>query len=567
MAMAVDRRTVLAAATGASLAKPAEARVRNRGPASRKPNILLIMTDQQRAYRDLPRALPLPAQEWLRERGTSFENFVVNTTPCGPSRSNLYTGQHTQHTGVYLNPNSRPYPQLLPQTPTVGHMLRDAGYRTFYKGKWHLSNLNEGRAFRSVAGGVFPNTRDILEPYGFSGYGFDGERVGLTWEGFMLDGATSAEAVGQLRDLGQDGADTSPWFMAVNFVNPHDIMFFDPTGEGEARRARANLISPLMGEPGDALYEKEWDVPLPHSFYADDLSTKPAAHRAIAATTWSFYSPIAFDNEAAWRRNQNYYFNCVRDVDRRIGEVIAALRRFGQLDNTIIILTSDHGERAGAHRLRQKGGTMYREDIGVPFVVVHPDLPGGISTEALGSAVDLVPTILHLAGVEEAERRTRHPQLHGFDLSPAFGSARRRTGRDEAGALLNYAVRYGWDAPDVADAAANVRPLPAPDLSLRRLFRGIQHGRYKFARYFAPSQHHLPRTFDDLVRYNDLELYDIQSDAHELVNLARDASSHAALIMELNGRLNRLIETEIGRDDGSEYPGPVEQYNQLSLPG
>ncbi|WP_417595177.1 sulfatase-like hydrolase/transferase [Parasphingorhabdus sp.] len=524
----------------------------------------MIVNDQERALADIPSKLPLPGHDWLRRKGVSFDRFYVNTTPCGPSRSTIYTGLHTQHTGVYANPNSPPHPQLSTEIPTIGTMLRRVGYRTAYKGKWHVSNINEGLHFGGVAGGVFPNTEDSLEPYGFSHYNFDGERVGLTWDGFMSDGATAAEAVNQLRAY-VDGDDAAPWFMAVNFVNPHDIMFFDSTGVGEETRAQPNLISPLLAEPGDPIYDDNWDFPLPRSYYLDDLSRKPSAHMAITASGGGFYGRMRHEDEAVWKRNQNYYFNCIRDVDRHMKTVLDALDASGQLDNTIILFTADHGERAGAHRMRQKGGTIYKEDVGVPLIVVHPDVPGGQTRAALGSAVDLVPTMLSLAGVTEDERRQHHPRLVGHDLSAAIFSSNARTARDQAGVLYNFAVRYGWRAPNVPDGVKETKVLPKPDLMLRRLHRGVHDGRYKFARYFAPAQHHIPQRWDDLVTYNDLELYDTQTDPDELNNLAWKPEAHKKIIMSLNEQTNALISNEIGVDNGAEYPGPASQYNTLKL--
>lgn len=570
----LDRRSLLvagAAALGAARAgaaqpvgtpgaRPAKAPVVHRKAG--RPNILLIVNDQQRALADIPSVLPLPAHDWLRERGISFDNFHVNTTPCGPSRSNIYAGMHTQHTGVYLNPNSPPHPELKPGIPTIGTMLRKEGYRTFYKGKWHLSNINQGLTFRGVAGGVFDNTTAILEPFGFANYNFNGEREGLTWEGFMNDGVTAAEAVNELDRL---AGSEEPWFMAVNFVNPHDIMFFDPSGKGEDTRARKNLIAPMMEAPGDPIYDHDWKLPLPRSFHADDLSRKPRSQSALNASEWAFYGELPRTDEAAWLRNQNYYFNCIRDVDRHMKTVLDGLVASGQLDNTIILFTSDHGERAGAHRMRQKGGTIYKEDVGVPLVVVHPDLPGGRTTKALGSAVDLVPTILSLAGVGEESLRAQYPRLAGHDISGAFASPAHRTARDKAGILFNYAVRYGWTYPDVAPGVTRARPLSKEDLMLRRLHRGVHDGRYKFARYFAPAQHHVPVRWADLIAYNDLELYDTQADPDEIENLAFEPARHRKLIERLNAQTNALVAAEVGTDNGAEYSGPIEQYNTLKL--
>ncbi len=213
---------------------------------------------------------PTAPHEQLLAEGTGFEKYHVNVSPCGPSRSVIYTGQHTQHTGIYVNPNTPPRPELSPEIPTIGHMLRDQGYYTAYKGKWHLSNINEGKVFRGTAGGIYPNATDILEPYGFSNYNFDGEKVGLTWEGFMEDGPIAADAARFLFDLAAGRITDQPWFLAVNFVNPHDVMFFDATGRQPDTRLHRDLIAPLLPEPATEMYRHEWDFPLPESFYHDD---------------------------------------------------------------------------------------------------------------------------------------------------------------------------------------------------------------------------------------------------------------------------------------------------------
>lgn len=110
-----------------------------------------------------------------------------------------------------------------------------------------------------------------------------------------------------------------------------------------------------------------------------------------------------------------------------------------------------------------------------------------------------------------------------------------------------------------------IKPLPENDLMLRRLHRGVHDGRYKFARYFAPAQHHIPRRWEDLVAYNDLELYDTVSDPDELNNLAWKPEAHKAVIQRLNEQTNALIASEIGVDNGAEYPGPAAQYSTLRL--
>jgi arylsulfatase len=324
--------------------------------------------------------------------------------------------------------------------------------------------------------------------------------------------------------------------MAVNFINPHDIMYFDATGTGGVNRG-----TPTLGAPGIPFYDKDWDFPLPRSYYEDDLSTKPAVQRP----------GIAMD-EAAWRRYRNYYFNCICDVDRHIASVLDAVDALGLAQNTIVVLTSDHGERNGAHGgMRGKGADIYSETVRVPLIIRHPDVGSGGTTDALASGIDLVPTLLGFAGVSDGARAERYPYLHGIDVGAAVADASARTERDGLGLLFNYGTPGNALGPDG----------PAAGDSSRVLIRGVFDGRYKFGRYFRLSDHHQPRDWETLIARNDLELYDIAADPNEIVNLANRPEEHKARILSLNAHVNTLINREIGVDDGSIYPGPAALYS------
>ena len=104
-------------------------------------NILLILTDQERYFRpgELPAGYSLPAHERLIRQGTTFVNHRINSCVCTPSRSVLYTGQHIQHTKMFDNTNFPWISSMSTDLRTTGDMLREAGYYTAYKGKWHLT--------------------------------------------------------------------------------------------------------------------------------------------------------------------------------------------------------------------------------------------------------------------------------------------------------------------------------------------------------------------------------------------------------------------------------------------
>lgn len=570
----MQRRDLLkraAALTAAGIATPllgsASAAVAPR--LGRKPNILLIVTDQQRAHQDLPSAVPLPGHERLLQRAASLGNFHVNTTPCSPSRSVLFTGQHTQHTQITANLGLPPFRELSPAIPTLGHMLREQGYHTAYKGKWHLSHIEQSS---NLTYGVVEPTTDALLPFGFADYNLNGDPHGSLMTGFIYDKVTASDTTTWLQ---QHRGDEQPWFLAVNFVNPHDIMFYRSGLKQEQSRLRRSFLGPISPGPSTGLYQKHWDLPLPKSFYSEDLARKPWVQRADVELCNHLYGHLDPHDEQAWQGLQSYYLNCVRDVDQSIEQVLLALEHNGLADDTIVILTADHGEMAGAHQLRQKGPHMYKENTRVNFVVRHPDIQQGFRSEALGSTVDIVPTVLELAGLDASAQAERYPQLAGVSLAESLGGTSRRSARDQRGHLFDYGVVMYLD-PEFNEALIKnheqVTPWTiiqqslaglqlGPSLHNRALFRGIHDGRYKFARYFAAADHHTPLDFQTLLARNELELYDTQNDPDELDNLANNPEQYPALIERLNGRLNALLEREVGVDDGREHPGPSFLYN------
>lgn len=538
-----------------------------------RPNILLITTDQERSRANLPSKLDLPQHDRLLERGVEFRNFTVTTTPCSPARSVLYTGQHTKFTKILGNPNTPLAGFLDTEMPTLGHMLRLAGYYTAYKGKWHLAPFVLSPEREDLAKG-YKGGVDLMEPYGFSDYSFNGDRWGGAWDGYRYDGEIASEAALWLASKGKELKGEKPWFLTVNLENPHDIMFFDAGGRQQETRLVKNFMQPLRQSPQGWPYTDDLGVPLPRSFYEDDIATKPVAHRYYMETTNAVLGALEPGrDEEAWYRFQNYYLNCIRDVDSQMKIVLDALERAGLAENTIIIHTSDHGEMGSAHGFREKGPFMYKENLAVPLTVMHPDIEVGRSTNALGTHLDVVPTILSLAGVPDDEVANRFPDLKGCNLAPAIGAAGGTSLRDERGSLVYFGVGV-WADPDLVKAMLVSSSMdnwfeamfhrldagyliPHYNMSNRALFRGIYDGRYKFARYFGLGEHHTPKDWGTLVAHNDLELYDTQNDPDEIVNLARETEIHRGLIEDLNTKMNEAIAIEVGTDDGSEFPGPT----------
>src|SRR5215813_5350254 len=382
---------VLAASEGVGLFASAAAPAAGATPtldaskaASGPYNILFILTDQERFFRpgELPRDYRLPAHERLAKKGIVFENHQINSCVCSPSRSVLYTGRHIQQTKVFDNVNFPWIANMSTDMPTLGDMLRAAGYYTAYKGKWHLTKEFETVNSLGTPEKIF--TKE-MEAYGFSDYFGVGDIIAHTRGGYLHDGIISAMSVNWLRGRGMElAAHGKPWFLAVNLVNPHDIMFFDTDRPGEKVQAR-NILGHIKSEPANPLYAKQWAFELPATYSQRlDAPGRPAAHADYLKSHDALVGHIP-NEDWRWRRRHNYYLNCLRDVDRNIVPLLDELEALGLASRTIIVLTSDHGDLDGAHRLHSKGATSYREQNNVPLIVVHPAHAGGKRCKAVTS--------------------------------------------------------------------------------------------------------------------------------------------------------------------------------------
>ena len=217
-----------------------------------RPNILLVMTDEERypppyepeSVRAF-RASQLGARESIRSRGVEFHRHYAGSTACTPSRATLFTGQYPSLHGVtstdgtakqssdpgmhWLDPNS---------VPTLGDWFRAGGYRTHYRGKWHVSfadleipGTHEGLKACDDDGNPLPEAveayrkADRLDPFGFSGWiGREPHGAARSDCGTVRDGVFAEQVVELFDELASSRAD-GPWLTVASFVNPHDIAF------------------------------------------------------------------------------------------------------------------------------------------------------------------------------------------------------------------------------------------------------------------------------------------------------------------------------------------------------
>jgi arylsulfatase A-like enzyme len=519
----------------------------------RPPNLLLLITDQQRAPMHWPeepgwlQAL-MPNHAELARTGVSFTRAFVNTCMCSPSRATLLTGRMPAEHGVTLThtrggarptagnllatgragagrgvrdgvppitglrafsrmalravtgTRQRAEPELRPETPNLATLLRAVGYEVAYKGKWHLT--------KPAAGGEWSgaDSTRLAERYGFAGWEppdagedtkpehFGAGAAGRSGAGWDEDFTRQAE-----RFLTDPGL-REPFALVVSLVNPHDVLAYPMTW-------RAGGFKP------DAV--RGLGVQLPPTI-DERLNRKPVAHGVQKYGQQSYIGPL--DSEHKKLEYVNFYAHLHGVVDEKIGRLVTALGDptdpHSLRSRTVIVRTSDHGEMGLSHGgLRQKMFNAYEETIRVPLVVSNPLLfPHAGETDALVALVDLVPTMLALATQTDGAA-----QLDGKDLTPLL--ARHADPDPEAVDLLPVdlrpVLRHERPAETVRDAISFTFDDDAAGTFLKDVvpppnhIRCVREAQLKYALYVDPLGRAEPQH----------ELYDLERDPLEAENL------------------------------------------------
>lgn len=573
-----SRRAILGASTvllGANLmpgglATPAKAELAQLSLPTKAPetppagyNILFVLVDQEHFFEKWP--FPVPGREYLKKYGTTFLNHQAASQVCSSARSVIYTGQHIQHTGIFDNLEFPWQRDMSTDVQSIGHRLQQIGYYAAYQGKWHLS-ANLDTAHEPVDAPLLKYS-EVIKSYGFADFMGIGDLVDSALGGYSYDNFATTSGVTWLRTKARElKAQGQPWFMAVNLVNPHDIMFVDSDAPGESVQGKTALF-PIARPPRSENYLAEWDAPLPASRHQPlDAPGRLAAHREYQMSHNIFLGQWP-DEDRRWMLLQNYYFNCMRDCDTHLVRLIDELKANGLDSSTIVVFTADHGELGGAHQMRGKGANAYREQNHLPLMILHPAYPGGASTKAISSQVDLAPTLLGLTGKPADAVARAGAGLKGRDLSKVLSApGQALADAVRPAALFNYNMFIyldaAWFGPFVHTLLSKERLVDKvatlvtqqPDFKKRGAIRSSFDGRYRFSRYFSPLDFNRPTTYEALIANNDLEVFDLQEDPQETRNLAVEGKAKSDLMMALNDTLNARIDEEVGVDDGKFLP-------------
>ncbi len=428
--------------------------------AGRRPNILLIYTDDQRFD-----SLSITGNPWIEtphldriaREGVLFQRAYVTTSRCCPGRVSMLTGKYAHVHGVW---NNHPERDFLLDHRTVADVLQDAGYRTAWIGKWHLPNEGGGpvRGFDHWVSYEGPGSH-FDQPLNVNG-------VLRTTEGFQADRLTDLA----LEFLAGEREADQPFFLTLAFKNPHVPL--TPAARHAGR---------LAGQT----------IPLPASA-GDPLESLPMFYGGLRRSSrHSIDDPQTFDEDA------RAYYELVLSIDENVGRVLAALKASGELQRTLVVATTDNGQLLGEHGLQQKG-LSYEPSIRVPLAMRLPgEIPAGTVTDQLVLNVDLLPTLLELAGASLPEG------LQGASLTPLW--------RDPAAA---WRQRFLYLAPAFGQGAV--------------VERALVEARWKYVKIEAEGK-------------REEVLFDLHADPDERHNLARDPA-HAAELERLREAMRAEME-------------------------
>jgi arylsulfatase A-like enzyme len=386
-----------------------------------RPNILWICTDQQRwdtiAALGHPGAVT-PTLDRLVGSGVAFDRCYVQAPICTPSRGSFLTGLYPSACRIARNG----VPDVPAGTTLVTKMLADAGYRCGLVGKLHLTS-----AFQRI------ETRcdDGYETFHYSHAPRDNWPAGHDYADWVrAKGHSLAELVkdpaGVPAELHQttwaaersiqfiEAADDRPWLLSINPYDPHPP--FNPPASYRKQFDPAVMPNPLF-RPSD-LAQQEKLAPLDFQSRGRDPKQLDITHPVLPAAPGHGLdegSPSAGERDAWTLRAA--YFAMIRLLDDQIGRILDALESSGQLDRTVVLFTSDHGEMLGDHGLIEKGCRFYEGLVHVPMLW---SLPGRFlrnrRSEALVMALDIAPTLLDIAGLEipaAMQGRSLLPLLEG----------------------------------------------------------------------------------------------------------------------------------------------------------
>ncbi len=423
-----------------------------------------------------------PNFDCIATEGMQFSNAFASVPLCSPNRACILTGLYAHAHGIIDNTDRS---ERSHQLVTFPLLLNRCGYQTAFIGKWHMGlddtrrpGFDEWLCMRGQGDYFDPEVDD------------NGGRRKLRGYASEIFSTRAADFIRRQRDR--------PFLAYLSHKAVHPNLFQDADGSIKSLPEDGGFTPP------ERLAHMYADCAVPRRPNAASFGEgKPALQRPIEGVP-----PLGSGTGTPDHVIRNR-LRILTAADEAFGRVLEALDETGQADNTVVVLTSDHGYFYGEHGLNEERRLAYEESIRVPLAIRWPArIEAGSESEAFALSVDLAPTILELAGV-------RAPiDTHGRSLVPLLGGAFPRDWRRSV--LIECFSDTVW--PRMVAMG----------------YQAVRTGRWKH------------------IRYTDLEgmdeLYDLEADPYEMHNL-RASRGVAARRAELDAELNRLL-----RETDAQYP-------------
>ncbi|MCA9248972.1 MAG: sulfatase [Planctomycetales bacterium] len=468
------RRTILLASIAASCACPALLR------AAERPNVLFILTDDQRddcVSLNPKSVIATPAIDRLGHEGVYFPNHFCTTSLCSPSRASILSGLYAHVHGV--SNNFTEYPEDMPTWPKA---LQESGYATAYIGKYHMGEDND-----DVRGGF-----DYFVTHKGQGQYFDNVFRFNGGERRLVKGYYTTVVTEMAEDWISKQSGEKPWCLMLGHKAPHS--FYYPEPKYASAFAHVNVQYPRSAyvlDDNDQWYKDRLDTW--HGIYGplfDYRKTFPDRSRAAVAD---------------FANMQRAYWATILSVDDSVGRLYRLLKLTGQLDNTLVIFTSDNGILSGEHGMVDKR-TAHEPSMRVPLVVRYPGLTSPDEprvVDRMSLTTDFAPTILDICSAKPL------PKTHGRSWKKLA------QGQDDSGWRTSFLYHYNYEKQ--FPYTPNVRAIRTDEW----LFARYPHGDGKPDRHLA-------------------DLFYLPDDPEEMHNLVNDPK-YAAKVKELDAELGRLL--------------------------
>lgn len=469
------------------------------GSGPPRPNIILVMTDDQQQGQMSCAGHPLlqtPAMDRLAYEGARFSNAYCTNSLCAPSRASVLTGCYSHRHGIRGNSEKADAVEALnPELPTFPELFREAGYRTGLVGKWHLRQRPRGFDEWKILPG--------------QGVYFDPE--------FLISGERSTET-GYATDITTDFALD---FLRRTGNQPFCLLY--------QHKAPHRPFSPAPRHKG--LF-RDVDWPKPAS-YDDDYATRRVAAEAedmrfevsLAGDYPDLPAGLAPNQRREWifQRFVKDHHRAVYGVDENLGLVLDYLDSSGLAEDTLVLYTTDNGYFLGEHGWYDKR-FMYEPSLRIPLLVRYPRrVGGGIVPDRAALNVDIAPTLLDFAGIDIPET------MQGRSLRTILEGNAPDDWRQSV--LYSY-YENSWAFRDMAREQMTDPAFQFWTPHRVGPHRGVRTDRYKLIEYHGEGDY--------------WELFDLDEDPHEMRNLFGEPG-HGALIRELQAELQHLRQ-EYGED-------------------